>query len=169
MFILPMHCWKNQFESSEQSQSRRKHGPNMPKCRVGIFHHMEPFTLRRACGFAHCHPVGFITDQWTILMPTSWRNTSGIHRLRQCARPPVAGGARKGVVHALLDRTSVTYRHQGKFAQDTLSVNDIQDRFLVVKLVYHMRSNRLQPSYKKSLRNNWKNGFYMQNYHKARS
>ncbi len=34
-----------------------------------------------------------------------------------CARPPVAGSARKGVAHAVRDRTRVTYRHQGKFAQ----------------------------------------------------
>ena len=65
-----------------------------------------------------------------------------------CARPAVAGSARKGVAHAVRDSTGVTYRHQGKFAQDILNGNDVQDRFFVVKLVYHTRSNRLQPSYK---------------------
>jgi hypothetical protein len=41
---------------------------------------------------------------------------------------------------------SVFDRYDWKFAQDTLNVNDIQDRFLVVKLVYHPGSKRLQPS-----------------------
>ncbi len=70
-----------------------------------------------------------------------------------CARPPVAGSARKGVAHAVRDSTGVTYRHRGKFAQDILNGNDVQDRFFVVKLVYHTRSNRLQPPYKKSISN----------------
>ncbi len=81
-----------------------------------------------------------------------------------CARPPVAGSARKGIAHAVRDSTGVTYRHQGKFAQDILNGNDIQDRFFVVKLVLHTRSNRLQPSYKKSISNNWYN---MHNCHNA--
>ncbi len=34
-----------------------------------------------------------------------------------CARPPVAGSARKGVAHAVRDSTGVTYRHKGKFAR----------------------------------------------------
>ena len=42
MFILQMHCRENRLESSEDSQSRRQHGPNMAMRRV----HMEPFSLR---------------------------------------------------------------------------------------------------------------------------
>ena len=63
-----------------------------------------------------------------------------------CARPAVAGSARKGIAHAVRNSTGVPDRHQWKFSQDTLNGNDIQDRFLVVKLVYHTRSNRLQPA-----------------------
>ena len=58
----------------------------------------------------------------------------------------VAGSARKGVAHAVRNSTGVPDRHQGKFTQDILNGNDIQDRFPVVKLVYHTRSNRRQPS-----------------------
>jgi hypothetical protein len=39
------------------------------------------------CGYARCNPVRFITGHGTIPMPTSWRTTSGIHRLRPaCGR-----------------------------------------------------------------------------------
>ncbi len=55
------------------------------------------------------------------------------------ARPPVAVSARKGVAYALRDSTGVTYRHQGMLAQDTLNGNDVKDRLLVVKLVYHIQ------------------------------
>ena len=71
-----------------------------------------------------------------------------------CARPPVAGSARKGVAHAVRDSTGVTYGHQGKLAQDALNGNDVKDRLLVVKFVHHTRSNRLQPSCKKEIRYN---------------
>jgi hypothetical protein len=46
------------------------------------------------------------------------------------------------------DSIGVTYGHQGQLSQDTLNGNDVQDRFLVVKLIYHTRSYRLQPSHK---------------------
>ena len=68
-----------------------------------------------------------------------------------CTLPAVAGSARKGVAHAVRNSPSVTDRHHGKFAQDTLNGNDIQDRFLVVKLVHHPRSNRPQPSYNQAI------------------
>jgi hypothetical protein len=74
-----------------------------------------------------------------------------------CARPAVAGSARKGVAHAVRNSSSITDRYHRKFAQDTLNGNDVQDRFLVVKLVYHPRSNRFQPSYNKSMSNNCNN------------
>jgi hypothetical protein len=32
--------------------------------------------------FERRHPVRFITGHWTLSMPTSWRTTLGIHRLR---------------------------------------------------------------------------------------
>ena len=42
MFILQMHCRENRLESSEDSQSRRQHGPNMAMRRV----HIQPCALR---------------------------------------------------------------------------------------------------------------------------
>jgi hypothetical protein len=45
------------------------------------------------------------------------------------------------------DSAGVTNGNHRKLAEDTLNGNDIQDRFLVVKLVYHPRANRFQPSY----------------------
>ncbi len=102
------------------------------------------------CGIARCNPVSFITGHGTIQCPrVDEPHSASI----ACARPPVARSARKGVAHAVLDSTGVTYRHQGRFAQDILNGDDVQDRFFVVKLVYHTRSNRLQPSYKKSISN----------------
>ncbi len=45
-------------------------------------HHTEPISV-----FARCNPVSFITGHGTIPTPTSWRTTSGIHRLRPaCGR-----------------------------------------------------------------------------------
>jgi hypothetical protein len=101
------------------------------------------------CGFTRCNPERFITCHGTIPMPTSWRTTSGIHRLRPaCGRRERPQGIAHGV-RILLNRSSVTDRYQRKFAQDTLNENDVQDRYLVVKRVYHTRivtrSNRLYP------------------------
>ncbi len=56
-------------------------------------------------------------------------------------RSAVAGRARKCVAQVVRDSTSVTDGNDRKLAEDTLNGNDIQDRFLVVKLVYHPRSN----------------------------
>jgi hypothetical protein len=78
-----------------------------------------------------------------------------------CALPGVAGSARKGVAHLVQNSFSVTDRYQRKFAQDTLNGNDLQDRFLVVKLVYHPRSNRFQPSYNKEINNSCNKNYNM--------
>ena len=43
-----------------------------------------------------------------------------------CARPAVAGSARKGIAHAVRNSPGVPDRHQWKFSQDTLNGNDIQ-------------------------------------------
>ncbi len=56
------------------------------------------------------------------------------------------------VLHDVVrNSSSVADRYQRKFAKDTLNGNHIQDRFLVVKVVYHSRSNRLQPIYNKAM------------------
>ena len=41
----------------------------------------------------------------------------------------------------------------------------VQDRFLVVKLIYHSRSNRLQPTYNKTIRHNCNNRYNTHNLH----
>ncbi len=46
------------------------------------------------------------------------------------------------------DSAGVTDGNHRKLAEDTLNGNDVQDRFLVVKLVYHQRANLIQPAYK---------------------
>ena len=40
----------------------------------------------------------------------------------------------------------VTNWNHRKFAEDTLNGNDVQDRFLVVKLINYPRADRFQPS-----------------------
>jgi hypothetical protein len=45
------------------------------------------------------------------------------------------------------DGASVTNGNRRKFVEDALNGNDIQDRFLVVKLMNHLRANRFQPSF----------------------
>ena len=44
------------------------------------------------------------------------------------------------------DGASVTNGNHRKFAEDALNGNDVQDRFLVVKLINHPRADRFQPS-----------------------
>jgi hypothetical protein len=44
------------------------------------------------------------------------------------------------------DGAGVTNGNHRKFAEDTLNGNDLQDRFLVVKLINHPRADRFQPS-----------------------
>ena len=79
MFIMPMHCRKNQLELSEDSQSRRYMAQTW--WRIVITWNLSP------CCIARCNPVRFITCHGTIPMPTSWRTTFGIHRLRPaCGR-----------------------------------------------------------------------------------
>ena len=56
--------------------------------------------------------------------------------------------ARECVAQVVLDSAGVTDGNHRKLAEDTLNGNDVQDRFLVVKLVYHPRANRFQPAYK---------------------
>ena len=45
------------------------------------------------------------------------------------------------------DGASVTNGNHRKFAEDTLNGNDVQDRFLVVKLINHPRADRFQSSF----------------------
>ena len=52
-------------------------------------------------------------------------------------RSAVAGSARKCVVQVVRDSAGVTDGNHRKLAEDTLNGNDVQDRFLVVKLVYN--------------------------------
>jgi hypothetical protein len=58
-------------------------------------------------------------------------------------RLAVAGSARKCVAQVVLDSAGVTDGNHRKFAEDALNGNDVQDRFLVVKLVYHQRTGRV--------------------------
>ncbi len=48
-----------------------------------------------------------------------------------------APGKRLRDAHAVLDCSSVTYRDNSKFSQNTLNGNNIENRFPVVKLVCH--------------------------------
>ncbi len=59
----------------------------------------------------------------------------------------VAGSARICVVQVVRDGASDTDGNHRKLADDTLNGNDVQDRFLVVKLINQPRANRFQPSY----------------------
>ncbi len=109
-----------------------------------------------SCSHGTFHPAcSRVANPWDLLQVTGPFQCPRVDEPHPasiaCARPPVAGSARKGVAQAVRDSTGVTYRHQRKFAQDTLNWNDVQDRLLVVKLVYHTRSHKLQPSYKKSI------------------
>ena len=52
-------------------------------------------------------------------------------------RSAVAGSARKCVAQVVRDSAGVTDGNHRKLAEDTLNGNDVQDRFLVVKLVYN--------------------------------
>lgn len=63
-------------------------------------------------------------------------------------RSAVAWSARKCVAQVVRDSAGVTDWNHRKLAEDTLNGNDVQDRFLVVKLVYDPRANRFQPAYK---------------------
>jgi len=130
MFILPIHCRMNQVESSEASQSRRWHGPNMAMRRV----HMEPITWNPSPCTASCAAI--LWDLLHVTWPSQCPRVDEPHPASIArARPAVAGSARKGVAHAVRNSASVPDRYDWKFAQDTLNGNDIQDRFLVVKLV----------------------------------
>ncbi len=63
------------------------------------------------------------------------------HILHQAsARSAVAGSARNCLAQVVRDSAGVTDGNQRKLAEDTLNGNDVQDRFLVVKLVYHPRA-----------------------------
>ena len=157
MFILLMHCRVNQEESSEGSQSRRQHGPNMAMRHV----HTEPISMR---GISRCNPV----DSLQVTEPSQRPRVDVPHPASIArTRPAVAGSARKGVAHAVRNSAGVSDRHDWKFAQDALNGNDIQDRFLVVKLVYHPGSNRLQPSYNTTVSNNCNNCNNCNNTHKS--
>ena len=52
-------------------------------------------------------------------------------------RSAVAGSARKCVAQVVRDSAGVSDGNHRKLAEDTLNGNDVQDRFLVVKLVYN--------------------------------
>ncbi len=52
-------------------------------------------------------------------------------------RSAVAGSARKCVAQVVLDSAGVSDWNHRKLAEDTLNGNDVQDRFLVVRLVYN--------------------------------
>ena len=116
----------------EQTVAWPKHGSALAG-EVTHRDHMETFSLRHR------------TLQSREIYYRS-RDHPNAHELTNHIRhPSAAPGLRSpgGVAHAVLDSTGVTYRHQGKFAQDILNGYDVQDRFFVVKLVYHTRSNRL--------------------------
>jgi hypothetical protein len=49
----------------------------------------------------------------------------------------------------VLDGSCVTYGCNSKLSKDTLNGNDIENRFPVIKLLYHLRANRFQPAYQK--------------------
>ena len=51
------------------------------------------------------------------------------------------------------NRACVPNWHKRKFSQDMLNRDDIQDWFLMVKLVYNLGSNRLQPSCRNEIMN----------------
>ena len=61
-------------------------------------------------------------------------------------RPVVARCAWKQIAQMVRNRACVPNWHKRKFSQDMLNRDDIQDWFLMVKLVYNLGSNRLQPS-----------------------
>jgi hypothetical protein len=114
-------------------------------------HHTEPISMR---GISRCNPVDLLHVTGPSQCPRADEpHTASIARVR----PAVAGSARKGIAHAVRNSASVSDRYDWNFAQDTLNGDDIQDRFLVVKLVYHPGSNRLQPSYNTTVRNNCNN------------
>jgi hypothetical protein len=50
-------------------------------------------------------------------------------------------------VQVVRDGASVTDGNHRKLAEDTPNRNNVQDRFLVVKLINHPRANRFQPPY----------------------
>jgi hypothetical protein len=66
-----------------------------------------------------------------------------------CTRLVVAWSAWKEIAHVVLDDPSVAYGYNWQLSQDTLNGNDIENGFLVVKLVKHPRANGFQPSYQK--------------------
>ena len=60
--------------------------------------------------------------------------------------PAVAMCAWKQVAQVVRNRSCVTNWHKRKFSQDMLYRDDIKYGVSVVKLVYNLGSNRLQPS-----------------------
>ena len=61
-------------------------------------------------------------------------------------RPAVARCDWKQIAQMVRNRACVPNWHKRKFSQDMLNRDDIQDWFSMVKLVYNLGSNRLQPS-----------------------
>ena len=91
MFILLIHCRVIQVKLSEGSQSRRYHGPNMAtvSCSHGAF---LPAALRAAIPWDLLHVTG----------PSQCPRVDEPHPASiACARPAVAGSARKGVAHVI--------------------------------------------------------------------
>ena len=70
-------------------------------------------------------------------------------------RPAVAWCSRKDVSQVVRNGSSVTNRHNRKFSQDTFDGDDVENRFLVVKLVHNPRTNRLQPNCNKIMYNEY--------------
>ena len=60
--------------------------------------------------------------------------------------PAVSWSARECVAQVVRYGAGVADGNYRKFAEDALNGNDVQDRFLVVKLINHPRADRFQPS-----------------------
>ena len=132
-FILPWYSHKNQLELTQDMKSRREQASNI------VLHwiHMEPFSI-----MVHAVTVLHSAIPWHLLHgPFQCQRVDEPHptSIGACTWPSVAGSASKEIVQVVWEGSCVAYGYNWQFSQDIMHGTDIENGFLVVKLVNHPR------------------------------
>ena len=130
----------NSGRDTQDTYIRREQAPNRVNYRV----HMEPFSMLHSMLHFAFNPFSIhyiLRDH-----PNTHELTNHILHSVGSIRPAVAGCSRKDVVPVVRNGSGVTNRHNRKFSQDNFDGDDVENRFLAVKLIHNPRTDRLQPT-----------------------
>jgi hypothetical protein len=106
------------------------------------------YASRAHATFLHASPrAAARSDSLHVPRPTQSPRVDEPHLASIAStHPAVSGSARECVAQVVRYGAGVADGNYRKFAEDALNGNDVQDRFLVVKLINYPRADRFQPS-----------------------